>query len=150
MKLGFWLALGGGIVLLGGGLWLLPLFTVFNEAPLPSDEAMLRNFYAHRPELEHLVTLAKVGKPDACPACLRALGSERGVFVEKTGIKVSHSAQGMSFAGSTEDKGYLFSETTPSPLVSTLNENSDPDAPSFERYRRIEGGWYLYYRWSPN
>jgi hypothetical protein len=79
----------------------------------------------------------------------KKLGLEAGITREGPPTTIFFDATGRGFVFGEEIKGYVYSETPPSPLVKSLDHGIPPEVPVDPHgtwaFKVIEKNWYLYY-----
>jgi len=152
-----------------GGLW----FWYDREvnAPLPSDASLTQNFYEHRIDIERLRKMAVHDKNliriaptftrlqndwswprtdigisqsrwDLYRALFRKVGSDDGIDFDNTYFQLTEASRGLVTGGSS--KGYIYTSTVPSPVVSTLDEFPRGANYDIWLYEHLTGNWYVF------
>jgi hypothetical protein len=151
-----------------GGLW----FWYDREvsAPLPSDASLTQNFYEHRIDIERLRKMAVhdnliriaptftrlqndwswprtdvgISQPrwDLYRELFRKVGSDTGIDYDNPYFVLTEASRGFISAGSS--KGYIYTPTLPSPVVSTLDEFPRGANYDIRLYEHLTGNWYIF------
>lgn len=148
---------------------LFPLLAGCARNQHPSDDALLKNFSAHEPEFDGLLTMLRADKklervdvnwtrpdnPASAGVPPERIKVYREIFKKLNiprGFDAYHdperftflaSASGLSIGGS--GKGYAYLEERPELVVASLDNYRSPTGRSFTAYRHIKGNWYLFY-----
>lgn len=160
------------VILIAGLLTSCSVQAVTNRfaAKHPTDQAMLKNWRAHKNEFEHLrqmysadKQLASVTATSAYPFhdageiginanrlaeyrdYFQKLRLTNGIYGDDGKERVWFRASDQGFAMTATIKGYVFTKLKPEVLVEGLDNFRFKEGQGTQAYRHIEGDWYLYF-----
>lgn len=155
------------VALLGFGLMALNSFTIGEDTPMPSDEALSSRPYVHRAALEDLVRLGREapGAVDLYTADLqdrsqRGIENARGAHAAiperpaRTGSSVFTRSDANDLCVivwygtgiNAPRRGYAYAKKRPIPFLASTTNERDPLWYRYTYlYREIGRGWYIWY-----
>lgn len=135
------------------------------DNPAPTDQALEANFRAHKQNLESLVEMSKLDRnqiirtPAGQPSFSREQTRQFNYYVREAGVQgdIRHESRpdGTSttylpcwnrvLITNSTSKGYAYSETELTPVVTSLDDMNSWPKGSKMVYKKLDGNWYLFH-----